>query len=64
MMHVVMQHVTIVFTLTLFVQRIYASGPDVVNCAGCFAQNWNWASWQCDVHCDVETSKYGKYSVT
>ena len=40
------------------------SGSDVINCAGCFAQNWNWASWQCDVHCDVKVSKYGKWLVT
>ena len=48
----------------LFVQRIYASGADVINCAGCFAQKWNWASWQCEVHCDVKVSKYGKWWVS
>ena len=59
-----MRNILIVFTLMLLAQRIYGSGSDVVNCAGCFAQKWNWASWQCDVHCNVQTSKYGKCSVT
>ena len=55
-----MHNVLIVLPLVLFVQHTNASGSDIVNCAGCFAQKWNWASWQCDVHCDVKISKYGK----
>ena len=27
-------------------------------------QKWHWASWQCNVHCDVEVSKYGKCTVS
>ena len=57
-----MRNVSIASLLVLFIQRIYTGGSDVINCAGCFAQKWNWASWQCDVHCDVKVSKYGKCS--
>ena len=54
----------VLFPLLLLPQITYAtSGSDIVDCAGCFAQKWNWASWQCDVHCDVQTSKYGKWLI-
>ena len=40
-----MENILLVSTLTLalFARRIYAGGSDVINCAGCFAQKWNWA---------------------
>ena len=37
-------------------------GNQVVNCANCFAQKWEWSSWQCDVNCNVEASPYGRLS--
>ena len=39
------------------------SSENINSCAGCFAQNWNWVSWQCDVNCNVQTSKYGEFCV-
>ena len=35
-------------------------GNQIVNCASCFSQKWEWSSWQCDVHCNVEKSPYGR----
>ena len=36
------------------------SSKNIASCAGCFARQWNWESWQCDVNCNVQTSKYGE----
>ena len=35
-------------------------GDQIVNCASCFSQKWEWSSWQCDVHCNVQKSPYGR----
>ena len=55
-----------ILVLFLIIQGILdevcsADNPDVFSCSGCFAQRWNWASWQCDTRCNVQTSKYGQY---
>ena len=39
-------------------------GSQIVNCASCFSQKWEWSSWQCDVHCNVQKSPYGKDELT
>ena len=51
--------------ITTYVITLVASnqGNQVGTCANCFAQNWEFPSWQCDVHCDVSKSPYGKYFV-
>ena len=50
----------VIFTLVLTVVNSN-QGNKIVNCANCFAQNWEWSSWQCDVNCNVETSPYGLF---
>ena len=36
-------------------------GNQAVNCASCFSQKWEWSSWQCDVHCNLQITPFGKF---
>ena len=40
--------------------EVYSTDGSDVSCSGCFGQKWDSDSWQCEVNCDVENSKYGK----
>ena len=61
---VMWNHLILIAALSVVLIMTFAyNGPQgnrIVNCANCFSQQWEWSSWQCDVHCNVQKSPYGR----